>query len=255
MADFSTSAIMLRRFDYGDYDLIVTFMTEDHGKVTLIAKNAKKSIKRFSGMLELFSVLEITGKKGRSGLPVLTEANLVQPFSAIRSDIVKTAYASYFAEVIIHWVEEGKPQKDLFVLLKHVFDLLNRGRISGEASSILFQLRFLDLSGLSPNLAECGVCRTGIEAFSDNGIYTSYATGGIVCRNCRSYRSEPLELSKGTLKQLMWAKSGALKKAARVQFTSRAISESLDFIEKFVSFQIGREPNSLQFLRKIRKIG
>jgi DNA repair protein RecO (recombination protein O) len=253
MSDFSTSAIMLRRIDYGDYDLIVTLMTEDYGKISLIAKNAKKSIKRFSGALELFSVMNITGKKGRSGLPVLKEVDLFQPFLKIRSDIAKTAYASYFAEVIVSWVEEGKPQKDLYILLKHVFDLLNRGRLSGEASSILFQMRFLDFSGLSPNLTECGNCRTGIETFEGGRIYISYSKGGILCRNCRSHRSGNLELSKGTLKQLMWVNSGDLKKAERIKFTSRAVFEGLDFIEKFVSFHLGREPNSLNFLRQIRK--
>jgi len=253
MPDFSTSAIMLRRIDYGDYDLIITFMTEDYGKVSFIAKNAKKSIKRFSGILELFSVLNITGKKGRSRLPVLTEANLVQPFSQIRSDILKTAYASYFAEVIISWVEECKPQNGLYLLLKHVFDLLNQGRLSGEASSILFQMRFLGLSGLAPNLTECSNCRTSIESFEGSGIYVSFSKGGILCRNCRTHRSESRELSKGTLKQLMWVNSGDLKKAERIRFTSRAIFEGLDFIEKFVSFQLGHESNSLNFLRKIRK--
>ncbi|RPJ79366.1 MAG: DNA repair protein RecO, partial [Deltaproteobacteria bacterium] len=65
MSDFSTRAIILRRIDHGDYDLIVTLMTKEYGKLSLIAKNAKKSIKRFSGVLELFSALDITGKKGR----------------------------------------------------------------------------------------------------------------------------------------------------------------------------------------------
>jgi len=254
MSDLSTSAIMLRRIDYGDYDLIVIFMTEDYGKISFIAKNAKKSIKRFSGILELFSVLNIAGKRGRSKLPVLTEADLVQPFSQIRSDILKTAYASYFSEVIITWVEEGKPQKDLYILLKYVFDLLNQGRLSGEASSILFQMRFLDLSGIAPNLAECSNCRTNVESFKDSRIYISFLKGGILCHNCRTHRSESRELSKGTLKQLMWVNSGDLKKAERIRFTSRAIFEGLDFIEKFVSFQMGKEPKSLDFLRKIREV-
>lgn len=54
MSTFSTSAILLRRSSYGDYDLIVTLLSLEKGKITVIAKNAKKSRKRFPGMLELF---------------------------------------------------------------------------------------------------------------------------------------------------------------------------------------------------------
>jgi len=59
MPILSTPAILLRRIDYGDYDLIITLLTFDAGKISVIAKSAKKSIKRFSGVLELFSVLNV----------------------------------------------------------------------------------------------------------------------------------------------------------------------------------------------------
>lgn len=252
MSDFSTHAILLRRIDHGDYDLIVTLMTKEYGKLSLIAKNAKKSIKRFSGVLELFSALDLVGKKGRGKLPVLMEASLVHPYTGIRSDILKTAYASYFAEVVNIWVEEGKPQKNLYLLLEYVFHLLDQNILSGEELSILFQMRFLSLSGLSPNLMECGKCKTVLAQFDDNRIYADFPKGGILCRKCASNRQEHRQLSAGTVKQLLWVNSGDLKKAERIRFTPRAVMEGLDFLEKFVLFQMGRESNSLKFLRNIR---
>ncbi|MBU4287277.1 MAG: recombination protein O N-terminal domain-containing protein, partial [Proteobacteria bacterium] len=56
MSSFSTPAIVLRRIDFGDYDLIINFFTLNKGKISVIAKSAKKSVKRFSGVLEPFSV-------------------------------------------------------------------------------------------------------------------------------------------------------------------------------------------------------
>jgi DNA repair protein RecO (recombination protein O) len=252
MSDFSTRAIILRRIDHGDYDLIVTLMTKEYGKLSLIAKNAKKSIKRFSGVLELFSALDITGKKGRGKLPVLTEASLVQPYTGIRCDILKTAYASYFAEVVNIWVEEGKPQERLYFLLEYVFHLLDQNTLSGEELSIIFQMRFLALSGLTPNLVECSKCRTALEQFDGNRIYTDFSKGGIQCQKCIPSTREQGLLSAGTVKQLLWVNNDDLKKVERIRFTPRAIMEGLDFLEKFVQFQMGKEPRSLKFLRNIR---
>jgi DNA repair protein RecO (recombination protein O) len=106
---FSTPAIMLRRTDFGDYDLIITFFTLNKGKISVIAKSAKKSVRRFSGILELFSVLDIVCSTGRRpGLSVLQEAALKHPFAEIRKDVIKTAYASYWAELINEWMEMGE---------------------------------------------------------------------------------------------------------------------------------------------------
>ena len=60
MSILATPAVLLRRVDYGDFDLILTLFTETTGKISVIAKHAKKSKKRFAGVLELFTVLKIT---------------------------------------------------------------------------------------------------------------------------------------------------------------------------------------------------
>ena len=98
MLQFSTPAILIRRTEYGDYDLIVTFFSLTLGKVSLMAKAAKKSTRRFAGLLELFTELDIVGSVGRkSGLPVLQEATLRHPHPEIREAPTKTAYASYWS--------------------------------------------------------------------------------------------------------------------------------------------------------------
>ena len=85
MSIIASPAVLLRRVDYGDFDLILTLFTRTTGKISVIAKHAKKSKKRFAGVLELFSVVKITCQASRrAGLPVLQEALLEEPFAAIR---------------------------------------------------------------------------------------------------------------------------------------------------------------------------
>ena len=45
--DFSTNAILLKKIEFGDHDFIISFLTKSHGKISVIAKNAKKSIRTF----------------------------------------------------------------------------------------------------------------------------------------------------------------------------------------------------------------
>jgi DNA repair protein RecO (recombination protein O) len=253
MPAFSTPAILLRRLDYGDYDLIITFFSLTNGKISLIAKAAKKSSKRFAGVLELFSVLNLVGTTGRGkGLPILQEAAIKQPFSKIRANIQKTAYASYWVEIIYAWMAEYERQTEVYYLLKHVLSTLDSGAATAEALSILFQMRFLAFSGHHPNLHCCSHCRTSLEMINQNRFDFDIVKGGITCNKCTSAAAGGVRLAKGTVKQLLWVASGDLFKAARMKFTSGAIREGLEFLEAFVPYHLGKQPRSLKFLRQIR---
>jgi len=253
MSSFSTSAIMLRRIDFGDYDLIITFFTRDRGKVSVIAKSAKKSIKRFSGILERFSALRIVCTTGRGkGLPVLQEASMLKPFEHIRTDIKKTAYASYWTELIDEWMEKNAKNVQVYHLLEYVLSELDSGSASLEALSILFQMRFMALSGLSPNLTCCSICRTQTEEIKCEKLIFDLRKGWITCEACAP-GSGHIHLSKGTVKQLQWIGNGDLKRAVRIRFAAPVLKESLSFLETFVPYHIGRELKSLKFLRQIRR--
>ena len=232
----------------------ITFFTLKRGKLSLIAKSAKKSAKRFAGILELFSVLEVVGGAGRGkGLPILQEASLKYPFFDIRSSTLKTAYASYWAELINEWMESGQKQAQLYQLFQYVLRELDSCRISEAALSILFQVKFMTISGLAPNLRQCSVCRIEVERIKETRVKFDFAKGGILCDGCTSKTWQNTFLSKGIIKQLLWIEKGDLVKAVRIRFTSDALRKGLEFLETFVPYHLGREPKSLKFLRRLRQ--
>ena len=254
MPVFSTPAILLRRLDYGDFDVIITFFTLERGKLSLIAKSAKKSTRRFAGVLELFSELQILAGSGRGkGLPVLQEAVLKQPFSAIRGDYKKTAYASYWSELIYNWIEENFKQVALYYLFEHVLYELDDGKTAPAALNILFQMRFLTLSGHRPNFSHCSLCGLELENVKSDNITVSFQRCGIICGKCGSGAASRMSLAKGTIMQLLWVESGKLTKATRIKFNKAALAESTNFLEEFVCYHLGKQPRSLKFLRQIRK--
>jgi DNA repair protein RecO (recombination protein O) len=253
MSSFSTPAIMLRRIDFGDYDLIISFLTLAKGKISAIAKSAKKSTKRFSGSLELFSVIELVCRTTRGkGLPILEEATLKGSFPGIRGNITKTAYASYWAELINAWMEENEKNEDLYYLFAYVLEQLDLGQTSEAALSIFFQMRFLRLSGLSPNLNTCGTCRTDVENINKDTVAVDLLKGGVECGQCAPGYTKQLCLSKGTIKQLRWIEGGDIAKASRIRLSPLAVKEGLAFLEAFVPYHLGKKTRSLAFLQQIR---
>jgi DNA repair protein RecO (recombination protein O) len=220
MPDMTTQAILLKRIDYGDSDVIVTLFTPDAGKLTAMAKAAKKSKKRFP-VLELFSRLAVVfSQSRRQGMPLLKEALLHDAFINIRADIHKTGYAAYWVELINFWLPEGKAEKSLYHLLVEVLTALDHGTISVQMLSIYFQMKFLKIAGLQPNLNTCVLCRAQTEGMHANTLSVSLKAGGLVCCDClpgEVCRPDVI-LSKATLKQLLWMAQRELSTAARVRF-------------------------------------
>jgi DNA repair protein RecO (recombination protein O) len=251
---FATSAIVLRRREYGDFDLIVTVLTRDHGKRTLIAKSAKKSKKRFPGILEPFNDLQIAFRESpRKGMAVLEEASLLHARGQVRSDFEKTAYASYWVECVVLWMEEGLVRPDIYKLLGFVLRQLDDQRMAADLLSVLFQMRFIGQEGLRPILENCACCQVDIDLIAQHDFCVNLGQGGVICNQCPTGEHGGLRLSKGTLKQLAWILDGDLARARRVRFSARAMVEATSFLEAFVPYHIGKMPKSLRILQQTRQ--
>jgi len=256
MSTIASPAVLLRRVDYGDFDLILTLFTQTTGKISVIAKHAKKSKKRFAGVLELFTVLKVTCQTSRrAGLPVLQEALLEEPFAAIRESMLNTAYASYWAELVTTWAEEAQQLERLYRLLVFVLGELDRRQMDPAPLNLLFQMRFLDIAGLCPNLNYCCICKRTLDNHSHHVSGVDLPRGGLRCHGCGEGDDPHACLSRGTIKQLQWLAQGDVNRVGRLRFSSQALQEAQHFLETFVPFHLGKEPRSLKFLRQIRPAG
>ncbi len=253
MTQLSSKAVMLRSIDYGDYDLIVTFFTLTMGKISVIVKYAKKSRKRFAGLLEPFYFLNIvvSGSDKKKSMPVLKEAELAAPFSDITGDIKKTSYAAYWTEIINVWLEEKSRQTELFHLYFDTLNMLNYSALDAESLNLLFQIRFADIAGLKPNLEVCSDCGKKLDDIKDVRFFFDIKKGGIVCNNCSSGLESSVSISKGTIKQLLWAEKKDIKKAFRIKFTDYALKEGCGLLERFICYYLGKDLKSLNFLKTI----
>ena len=111
----TTDALILRTYTLGESDCIVVFLTRDRGKKRGVAKNARRSRRRFGGGLEPMTCGRVAYvERERRELVLL---NYVEPTrSPLASDGDALGYAGYFAELIDEWAQEADPSETLFRL-------------------------------------------------------------------------------------------------------------------------------------------
>jgi DNA repair protein RecO (recombination protein O) len=181
---FVTQALLLRAVAFGEADRIVTLLTRGQGKISAVAKGARRSRTRFGAALSLFVLGEATLRERRGGdLMVLDRFDMVRDFSPLASDVIRMAHASYAAELLRELTVARQPEPALFDLLLEVYDVLLHSEPRADTLRA-FELRLLDALGLRPVLDRCVACEGGAERLDRPGAAVDPVLGGVVCGVC-----------------------------------------------------------------------
>lgn len=177
--EITTRAFVLRSRNYAESDRILVLLSEDLGKVSAIAKGARRSVKRFAGgALEPFQELMVRlDRKPQFSLAFLHESRVLGSNQRLVADLDAFAWASYLTELTEVMTADRDPCRDLYALYRDVV-----GRLGSEPAEPLahhFVLGLLERSGWAPDFGVCGLCS---EPVTDESRPILDARGsGVVC--------------------------------------------------------------------------
>ncbi len=125
-------AILLRRRAWSETSWIVTWLTRDHGKISTVARGARRPTSQHSGKLDLFFVAEISFAVSRtSSLHSLREVRVVESFPG--SPFPNVFLAGYFAELVDLITQPGEPVEPIYSLLERAVAFLRKSQASLRA--------------------------------------------------------------------------------------------------------------------------
>ncbi len=125
MAIVTTEAVVIRRRKIRETSLLLTAVTRQVGKIVGLLKGVRGPRGTVPGYLEPFTIQTlIFYERPRSEIDLVTQWELREPFLALRRDLAKTAYASYFCEMMDHLLQLRDPHPDLYDLLIHALAMV-----------------------------------------------------------------------------------------------------------------------------------
>lgn len=251
-----TNAIVIRSFNYGESDKIVTFLTEDFGRLKGIAKGARRSKKRFQNVFEPFSHIRlIFFEREGGGLVRVDSGDLLNSFPKIREDLRKTFFGYYYLELINEMAGERERNKEAFELL--ITFLRNLELMEPKKEHLrMFEIRMLSIFGYQPHMRRCDLCRKDWEELREmERIFFSIERGSLICEHCSKGLNNLISLSLGTARLIDQISNMKLSNIDRVKFTPSSLYESEEVLTKFISHQLGKEPKTLKILSKIWEEG
>lgn len=241
-------AIVLRHSDWGEADRLLTLYTRHLGKVRAIAKGVRKMRSRKAGHLEPFTRVALLLARGRD-MFIVTQAETVEAYLALREDLLKVSYAAYVVELLDRFTYDEDENPSLYRLLADTL-----ARINQEADPVLpvryYEVRLLDLLGYRPQLTSCAVCTAEIKPQDQ---YFSVFQGGVLCPNCGTSSEEARPIAMPALKCLRHFQRSSYTEAARIRLTPDLNRQLEQLMGHYFTHLLERGLNTPDFIRRVKK--
>jgi DNA repair protein RecO (recombination protein O) len=258
MAD-AELGVVLKTTPLRESDLLVVLYTSTHGRVTAVARGARKSQRRFAGALQLLVLGRYQlGRRPRGELWGLDGADVEREWTQLASDVFAVAHASYVAELVTALLPPEQPEPHVLDVMIALWDSLAEGGPSPAALRAV-ELELLDVAGHRPALDACAACG---ETELASGAVFDPTRGGAICRPCaassRGANIRPVDA--GTLSYLQKAAAAGSPSAARALDADPGVTPSdraagRDAMIAMVGSLVGKPLKSLEYIAKLGAAG
>tara|TARA_Y100001968_G_scaffold296196_1_gene304222 strand:+ start:3482 stop:4231 length:750 start_codon:yes stop_codon:yes gene_type:complete len=229
----NSSAVVLRTIPFSDTSLICRLFTKEKGKISIMAKGARRKKNLLSSVLESGNIirLQYIYKESRD-IQLLKEASIEFSVYSLRDNLEKLLTLYSMIEILD---KTTHPLNEAPILFRLIYRTLQELTKKENNSKILYNFYLLHLiiqNGFRPNLEYCSNCN---DTFSNS--YIILLNGELICNQCNnetSFKKINIE-SLLVLKKLIYTNIEKLNKININKINSNAISL---FLEEFISFHM-----------------
>lgn len=212
-----------------------------------MARGSKKTKSRFGAVTEPFTHAEFICYFG-SGIPNLSQADLIYSYHAIRSDLLLTAYGAYWLDLVDKLMEEKEANPPLYRLLMQALDKLEKGTDPDILTRVI-ELRMLHVAGIAPVLHGCAHCGKK----DGRPVRFSIRRGGFLCHRCESADAEAIQLTPAVIHLLPLLDGVPVERLGKVKVKPETKAQLEQLIQHFMREHLSMEFKSAQVLNQIRK--
>ena len=197
---FVTAGLVLRETETKESDKILTVLTPELGRSSVMAKGARSRRSKYTAACQLLAYDEMTLRR-KGEWYYLAEASTIELFDGVRQDIEKLALAAYFAELTeAVCQDDAMAAADMLPLLLNALFALGMLEKPNRLVKTAFVWRLLAEAGFAPLADGCAVC--GRE--SPEAPMLDVMQGVLRCGACRTGGGLSLPLTEGAVQALRY---------------------------------------------------
>jgi DNA repair protein RecO (recombination protein O) len=246
MASEKSLAIVLRVVDFSETSCIVTLFTREFGKISALAKGARRPKSPFESALDLLAICRIVFlHKSSEALDLLTEANLERRFRAASRDLSRLYAGYYIAELLRDMTDAADPHPQLYEVAERTIEQLD-GHGEVAATVLRFEMTALRVLGHLPALFSCAACGRPVEL----GRHVAFGqlAGGLLCPRCRQGQKQVVRVAAGTIRTLQQYATADANLWRRIRLDARTRGEIRGLMNQYLTSLLGHRLQMHRYL-------
>lgn len=223
---------VLKKINFRETSVIATLFTKKFGKIIGILKGFYLSKKEFTSSLDLMTLNEFIFYPKRSQIWLVSFADLIKDYPALRSNFDKNSVASKFIEIIEKAVPLWEKNEAIFNLLGISLDHLQQHDC--KKVFYIFIIKFLDLCGFKPEFKLCLKCHRELA----KDFFFSSSRGGLVCKRCKGHYADAQHLPADVVASILYIQHNTFPSALRMKLRDECEVKIIGLLDHFFAYHL-----------------
>ncbi len=232
-----TDGIVLKGRPYGERDMILTLLTPEHGRITVLARSVGKNKKQSVLYAQNFVFSHYVLYKGK-GMYIVNSADVEEAFYGLREDVSRLALAQYFVDVASKSGEETDASALCSLLLNSLY-LLSSTKIDEQLIKLVYETKYCVIEGVFPDVS-CSHCQKDPVKWSFQD--------GFFCNDC----GNGYPMTPGMISALRHITHGEGKKAYLFSMNEDSLHYLSKLLSDYVAFVTDTNFPSLEYYHNVQ---
>lgn len=224
---FKVKGIVIKEIQYKDNDKIITLLTDEFGKISCLAKGAKKTNSPLLASCQLFVYSEFILYKGTSFYHI-NSAEVINTFYSIRNTLDNIDSACEITNILNLFIYENEESKEALSLYLNTLYVIANKDLSYPFLSSVFKLKMLKISGFLPSFSVCGNCKKKLLGENtekqDNYTYSN-TLNHILCNECGKDKPNVIILSEAVFLAVNYVENVDIKKVYMFELNENVLKQ------------------------------
>lgn len=235
MSIVKMKGIIIAENNMGDFDKMLTMLTPGMGKISCVAKGARRPKSSLLAGTQFLCFGEYVMYKGQEHYTI-NSCDTIEMFYNLRIDLDKLNNAVYLTKIIQDVTNENENTYKILQLYLNTLYMISETEKSPEFIMSVFKLKLLSFLGLKPQIDKCTNCGS-----KENLNYFSIRDNGCKCEECHMVDKGAIKISNSTLIALKYVSMAPVKKLFGFDLKNDSLKEFELICKIFLNEKLEKE--------------